>query len=412
MAVDYNNIPIIHKALVLPNPLLEEHAGIWLIKPGSSDGFNIYVVTETTNDVWEAIPLDRSGNIDVITTNPSGAPGSNEPSIAFNTADGSFWYWDGTNWVEIESGSNYTGSEGIKIVGTDIQTEFTSDLDDGLETVAVGGLPAGALSLLKGQSLRKIIEDMVAPTLNPTLTPPSMLTFTVSPSATPLEVGSTHNLTFTATFSRGSITPEYTSGSNYRSGDAISYVYTGQVLAGTDTHTGTTHTKTANGVVIAPGNNTWTALVNYSAGVQPKNNKGGDFGTPLAAGATASISRTLVGIYPYFWMKSSSPITPEIMQTAIESGSATKVVAASTGNISIGFNATGEYLAVAYPATSTTKTKWFVNALDNGDIPGGVFGGQTTLPCNSSTSLWTNIDYKIHVSPGLITQASAIQLQN
>lgn len=100
------------------------------------------------------------------------------------------------------------------------------------------------------------------------------------------------------------------------------------------------------------------------------------------------------------------------MQAAIAAGSTTKVVADSTGTITIPFAAGGEYLAVAYPSTSTTKSVWYVNALDNGAIPGGVFGAQTTLSCNSPDLYWSGVSYKIHVSPGLITQANPIELRN
>ena len=100
------------------------------------------------------------------------------------------------------------------------------------------------------------------------------------------------------------------------------------------------------------------------------------------------------------------------MQSAIANGQATKVVASSTGTITIPFAASGEYIAVAYPATSTTKTIWYVNALDNGEIPGGLLGVANTLPCNSPTNLWNNVNFKIHVSSGLITQPNPIQLKN
>lgn len=100
------------------------------------------------------------------------------------------------------------------------------------------------------------------------------------------------------------------------------------------------------------------------------------------------------------------------MASAIAAGTAIKLVVSSTGTITIPFNATGEYIAVAYPATSTTKTVWYVTALDNGAIPGGVFGAATTQSVNSPDSYWAGINYKIHSSPGLITQASPIQLRN
>ena len=101
------------------------------------------------------------------------------------------------------------------------------------------------------------------------------------------------------------------------------------------------------------------------------------------------------------------------MQTAINNGSANKLVINSTGTISIPYAPNSEYVAVAYPATSTTKTKWYVTALSNGNIPGGVFGAQSTLNVNSFQGYWSNVPYKIHVTPLLSNpSATTIQLQN
>ena len=104
------------------------------------------------------------------------------------------------------------------------------------------------------------------------------------------------------------------------------------------------------------------------------------------------------------------------MQSAIANGQATKVLASSTGTITIPFKADGEYIAVAYPATSTTKKAWYVTEVDKGKIElgDGVFGLETTLLCSdsSTTKLWKDVYYKIHVSPGLITQDKDIQLRN
>jgi hypothetical protein len=100
------------------------------------------------------------------------------------------------------------------------------------------------------------------------------------------------------------------------------------------------------------------------------------------------------------------------MVAAIEDGSATKVVASSTGTLAIPYNMSAQYLAVAYPATSTTKTTYFVTALDNGAIT-VVFQEVTTLSVDSATGLWADQDYKIHVSNGAITNSNpTIELRN
>jgi hypothetical protein len=100
------------------------------------------------------------------------------------------------------------------------------------------------------------------------------------------------------------------------------------------------------------------------------------------------------------------------MATAIANGTATKVVASSTGTLSIPYNMSAQYLAVAYPSTSTTKTVYFVTALDNGAIT-VVFNAVATESVNSPDSFWSGISYKVHTSIGAITNSNpTIELRN
>ena len=102
------------------------------------------------------------------------------------------------------------------------------------------------------------------------------------------------------------------------------------------------------------------------------------------------------------------------MKTAIQDGLATKVVSSSTGTLSITVGATGEYIAFAYPSTSTTKTVWYVNALNNGAIGGGsnLFGSVAKETINSPTSLWSGISFKIHVSNFATSTSGVMELRN
>lgn len=277
--------------------------------------------------------------------------------------------------------------------------------------VTVGGVVEGDI-LEEGMSLTQVIEAIFSKTFYPTFTSPA---FSLSHNQTSggglREVGVSINVLLTANFNRGQINGDVVGGvwnpsvaQDFRTGTVVDYIIAG-------TNTGVTNTRTITGYTVISGNNTFPATVNYNEGVQPLDSSGNNYMTPYPAG-NMSANTQFTGIYPIFWFKSSSPISAADMQTAIANGDATKIIVSSTGTITIPFNATGEYLAVAYPATSTTKTVWWVNALDNGAIPGGVFGAFTQLPCSSPTGLWSGINYKIHVSPGLITQSNPIELRN
>ena len=182
-----------------------------------------------------------------------------------------------------------------------------------------------------------------------------------------------------------------------------------------------------NNVSIQNGTTSWSGKGDYNAGL-PKQDNFGTFDTrPFAvrnpnapqagdSGFTSNLF-SVTGIYPYFIYKSVSPITAgglgNSMQAAIANGTATKYIASSTGTIIIPApTANGQYVAVAYPATSTTKTVWYVTNLDNGFIPGGLWSAQTLLSCNSSMSLWSGIQYKIHVMVNPLTQPAQMELRN
>tara|TARA_B100000902_G_scaffold79076_1_gene83782 strand:+ start:1309 stop:2466 length:1158 start_codon:yes stop_codon:yes gene_type:complete len=148
------------------------------------------------------------------------------------------------------------------------------------------------------QTFTQMMDAMLYPTLDPTLTPPSA-TLTISPAATFQEIGASLTVTLTATFNQGSINPQYTSASNKRSGLPNTYNFNGAGVSPISSNL-LSQSTTSAGYTILAGANTWTNSVSYDAGVQPKDSSGGDFDNPLPAGTTSSISRTITGVYPVF----------------------------------------------------------------------------------------------------------------
>ena len=320
------------------------------------------------------------------TSNPAVTPTTGQ-KVYFNTSSGKVWFNAGGNW-----------SGGYSLINT-ITTDVTS-------TTTVGAINAGDI-IPAGTTIQELTELLLNKTFYPTFVNP---TFGLTNNAGLREVGSSFSVTLTFNFNRGQILGKLDNGiwnptmlQDYRAGIATSYLLNGV--------SGSNNSASFNVTTIL-GTNTLTGSVTYGIGTQPKDSKNNNFESPFPAGTSPIQSTSFEGIYPYFYYKSTSPITPAIMQSAIANGQATKVLASSTGTITIPFEANGEYIAVAYPATSTTKTIWYVNALDNGVIPGGLLGGVNTLPCNSPTNLWSNVNFKIHVSAGLITQPNPIQLKN
>ena len=320
------------------------------------------------------------------TTNPAVNPTTGQ-KVYFNTSLGKVWFNVSGAW-----------SGGYSLINT-ITTAVTS-------TTTVGAINAGDI-IPAGTTIQELAELLLNKTFYPTFANP---TFNLTNNAGLREVGSSFNVTLTFNFNRGQILGKLDNGiwnptmlQDYRAGIATSYLLNGV--------SGSNNSASFNVTTIL-GNNNLNGSVTYATGVQPKDSKNNNYDNPLPSGTSPIQSTSFEGIYPYFYYKSTSPITPAIMQSAIANGQATKVLASSTGTITIPFAANGEYIAVAYPSTSTTKTIWYVNALDNGEIPGGLLGVANILPCNSPTNLWNNVNFKIHVSAGLITQTNPIQLKN
>lgn len=320
--------------------------------------------------------------------------------------------------LTIDAGSSITVSNnsGLAIDGSDVMsTIYNSTIGDAVESIEVGGIAAGTpASELKSKNIVQVLDDILFPTILASIQTAKSVVLTTSGATGTLEIGSTVSRTLTATFNDGAIlNGDGTSGPDLV-GAATQYTFTGTGISST-AQAGNT---LAVSNTIVSGSNSWAVTVNHDAGTGAYYDNKGNAGTNLDASRVSGTttdpasSPTITGVYPVFWFKSGSAITASSMASAIQAGSTTKVVTSSTGTITIDFNATGEYLAVAYPATSTTKTKWYVNALDNGAIPGGVFGAASTQSVTSPDAYWSGVSYKIHVSPGLITQSEPIELRN
>ena len=304
------------------------------------------------------------------------------------------------------TGENVLLDDGDTIALSDIRSKTTSAIKADLE---VGGI-ADQQIIPIGTDLQQFATLLLNKTYYPELIDP---TFSLTSNAGIREIGSSAAFDLLFSYNDGNILGATVGGvwlptgsQGGRSGAAISYTINSVTQAG--------NTLSVSPVLLA-GGNPFSGTVTYGAGIQPLDSKGFVYNDPYLAGTSPLVAVNIQGIYPYFWHKSTSPITSAGMQAAIANGTATKVLSSSTGIITIDFDAVGEYLAVAYPSASTTKTVWYVTALDNGFIPGGVFGAVVTLPCTSPASptpLWSNVSYKIHVTAGPISRLDPMQLRN
>jgi hypothetical protein len=146
------------------------------------------------------------------------------------------------------------------------------------------------------------------------------------------ETGSIVNIDFNSAFNRGSINPQYTALSQYRSGLPNTYDYVGSGLVD-QSKTSLTDTQSVNGYTVVLGDQSWQGRVLYDAGVQPKSSYDNDYSTPLAAGNTNFITRTITGVYPVFATTVSiSVLTKQILAAHTSTYFQTDMVAESGGD--------------------------------------------------------------------------------
>ena len=204
-------------------------------------------------------------------------------------------------------------------------SEYESNIEDKTLAMpnAVGGIAKGTtISALEGKTYNEMFDDLLFPTVNPTFTAPSASIAFKSYSSTQ-EVGATGPTAsnFTVGYNAGAITLNGTKQAN-RGGTqdtANSFIYVN----------GSASNKTLPSKVTL-GSTTFKYRAAFAEGPQPKNNKGDNYSSPLAAGTVDSSAITLNGTYPWFASTSSATSTNPVVKQSLVAWNAT------AGNMSTG----------------------------------------------------------------------------
>ena len=306
---------------------------------------------------------------------------------------------------------------------------YNTSIADAVTSIQVGGAAPTAASTWKTYTIVQALDAILFPTLGPSYTLPT-LSFSASVQGIQ-EIGTTISQSLSLTGIKNDAGP-FTQLRFTRDGSQISAC------------TNPTRTNTSNiaaqygysdpnnqnysyantysdSFVIISGSTTWAGDGNYSAGVSKLNNKGGADSNSAAVLSTTNPqsaqnnysggSGSITGIYPYFWGVSSSQPTGSSIASDIAAGSTNKVLSDSSGSISITWNASGQYVWFAVPASYSTKTSWYNTALNNGSIGSGQFIlGPVTQNVTSPSSYWTGVSYKIYISGFATTTSGSITL--
>lgn len=308
---------------------------------------------------------------------------------------------------------------GLSLSSGLLDTSYNTTIGDSVTNVEVGGAGAGtAASVWKTKSIVEVLDDILFPTLLASIASNKSTSLAVDGTAGTLEIGSSYTRNLTATFSQGSITNGDGTAGPALVGAATQYTFTGTGISST-AQAG--NTLSLGSVTVVSGSNNWAVTVDHGAGSGAYyDNKGNaltnlDGSRGAGSSSDSSSSPTITGLYPYFWGLSASAPTSSDIASAIAGGAGTKVVASSSSTITITFGASAEYLWFAIPSTSTSKTVWYVNALNNGSIGGSsnLFGSESTQSVNSPDSYWSGVNYKIYITNyATSTGSDSMQLRN
>lgn len=234
------------------------------------------------------------------------------------------------------------------------KSEYESAIEDKNLAMpnAVGGIAKGTkLSALEGKTYNAILDDLLFPTVNPTYTSPSA-SISFNGYATTQEVGAAGPTkdNFTTSFSAGAINLNGVKQAN-RAGSVISgssFIYVNGSTANKDFPT-----------TVPEGSTTFNYHAEYEAGPQPKDNKGNDYQSPLAAGSVNSQAVTLNGTYPWFASTSAASAENPVVKQSLVAWNTT-AGAMSTGQFAVQPSGT---LAQVFKLPRQLKTLQMLNTV-------------------------------------------------
>jgi hypothetical protein len=370
--------------------------------------------TLTTSSISSSLISATTVGIDSLTAN----------TISATTVSATTYYGDGSNLSNV--GVTISANTGLGRNGNSLFSLYNTTLDGTLTMdTTIGGLSAGtAVSSLTAKTLVQLFDDILFPVANPTYTIPT-ITMT-GPSTQTVEVGSTY-LPSISVYGIKNDAGAFSQLRVLRNGSPLFTDTTFTVSPESNIPNQFTYPNPNNPnfrytispsysesyVIPAPsvGNSSTTTYNgdgNYASGSSKNNNKGiVDARTPAVRSVNApqaasnnfqTTTYSVTGIYPYFWGTSVALPTAQDIANAISAGTANKAVTSASGTISIPYNTSGTFIWVAYYSGYTTKTKWYVDSLDNGDIDNSFITTAVSQSVKSPQSYWSGINYKMHWS--------------
>lgn len=270
-----------------------------------------------------------------------------------------------------------------------ISVMYDSQLDSSIATTSnFGGIAAGTtVGELTTKTISQVLDDLLFPTVTPTITEPSATLQLKSGYSNVQEVGAAAPNTegtshFTATFNRGAIkigNNEQNKRAGEKTSDIIYYK----------------SESTAAPSAIIEGTMNYYYKVNYAAGPQPKDSKGNNSGSPLSAGYKTSSAVSIYGVYKYYAGTGSLEALSLNKDTTI-----TFTVGAESGTNKQQF---------ALPAKYTLTKVEILNTLNNEWVEYNISTGLTTTTTTFQDAAGTDVSYKVYTRSDVDTLNGSLQ---
>lgn len=307
-------------------------------------------------------------------------------------------------------------NKGLELSGGGLRTKYNTTIADSVNSVEAGGAVPQPASYWKDKTIVEVLDDILFPTILASIRTNKSLSVSVSGDSGSIEIGRNISRTLTADFNPGLIENGDGSDGPQLVGSASSYTFTGESILSV---TQPENTLSVNHLVVE-GSNNWEIAASYGNGPDDYTDNKGNFGDNLDAsrvGGTISnltSSPSITGIYPYFWGVSVTEPSLAEIATAIQSGTANKVVASASETVTVNFNTSGRYLWMAHYADYSTKTKWYISALNNGNVGSAsdLFGVVSTQAVDSPDSYWSGKLFKIYRSTFATSVSSGLEFRN
>lgn len=333
------------------------------------------------------------------------------------------------------SSISVSANTGLGMEDMSLYTTYNTLLDPDIEMgVTIGGLESGtSVSELSGKTLVNVFDDLLFPTLQPSYTIP---TISLSNNSQTLEIGSTYNETLTVTAKKNdagnftnleilrnnilvsntnnpivtpttNIPPQY----SYSDPNNPNYQFTFSYNENYTIPSGITSSTT-----------NYRSVGSYLSGLPKSTNKGTLDTRPfqirsvnapqLADSSFNSATKTITGIYPYYYGVSDTELTVQDVIDSISNGDANKVLVNASGNLTINYGVTTKFLWFAHLASYGQKTQWYVSADNKGLMSStSLFDPGLVGSVNSELGYWSNVNFYVYLG-NYATTINSITLGN